>query len=152
MFVEDVARTVGLEAIGGEAHTTATDIVPATCLIRCEFVVAGCPAAFGVALAENEDLEGWYVTFDRKRGSVTLAREPRPRDDFWADLTGRGASYRNVDGPAVAEAPCAVESGAHALTILLDGGILEIYVDARKALTHRIARAALEAPNGRVSG
>ena len=108
--------------------------------IRAEFTVAENPAAFGLALAENDDLEGWFVTFDRNRGFVTLAREPRPLDDFWADLTGRAAAYRGVDGPIVAEAPYSPESDANALTVLLDDEILEVYVDARRALTHRIAR------------
>ena len=142
MFADGSATETKLEAIGGEAHATATDDLPETCLIRAEFSVADNPAAFGLALAENDDLEGWFVTFDRKRGFVTLAREPRPLDDFWADLTGRPATDRNVDGPIVAEAPYSTESGGRALTVLLDDEILEVYIDARRALTHRIARTA----------
>jgi beta-fructofuranosidase len=142
MFADGSATATKLEAIGGEAHATAIDVLPGTCLIRAQFTVADNPAAFGLALAENDDLEGWFVTFDRKRGFVTLAREPQPLDDFWADLTGRSAAHRNVDGPIVDEAPYSTESGGHALTLLLDGEIIEVYIDARRALTHRIARTA----------
>ncbi len=140
MFADGSATATKLEAIGGEAHATAIDVLPRTCLIRAEFAVSENPAAFGLALAENDDLEGWFVTFDRNRGFVTLAREPRPLDDFWADLTGRPGAVRNVDGPIVAETSYSPESGANALTVLLDDEILEVYVDARRALTHRIAR------------
>ena len=142
MFAEGSATATKLDAIGGEAHATASDDLPTTCLIRAEFALADNPASFGLALAENDDLEGWFVTFDRKRGLVTLAREPRPLDDFWAELTGRPVTDRNVDGPIVAEARYASGSGGHALTLLLDGEILELYIGGRSALTHRIARAA----------
>lgn len=142
MFGEGSATATTVEAIGGEAHAILSDVLPKTSLIRAEFTVTKSPAAFGLALAENEDLEGWFVTFDRNRRSVTLTREPRPLDDFWADLTGRAAGYRNVDGPIVAETLYASKSGANALTVLLDDEILEVYVDARRALTHRIARNA----------
>jgi beta-fructofuranosidase len=140
MFDDGSATAVKLEAIGGEAHATVIDVLPRTCLVRAEFAVTDNPAAFGLTLAENDDLEGWFITFDRNRGFVILAREPRPLDDFWADLTGRAASVRNVDGPIVAEAPYSHESNGNAVTILLDGEILEVYIDARSALTHRIAR------------
>jgi beta-fructofuranosidase len=140
MFDDGTVTATKLEAIGGEAHATAIHILPETCLIRAEFAVADNPAAFGLALAENDDLEGWFLTFDRNRSSATLAREPRPLDDFWADLTGRSAADRNVDGPIVAEAPYSPESGSNVLSVLLDDEILEIYVDTRRALTHRIAR------------
>jgi beta-fructofuranosidase len=142
MFDEGLTTETKLERIGGEAHARASDELPKTCLIRAEFAVADRPAAFGLALAENDDLEGWFVTFDRKRGSVTLAREPRPLDDFWADLTGRSAAVRNVDGPIVAEASYSPQSNGTVLIILLDGEVLEVYVDERKALTHRITRAS----------
>jgi beta-fructofuranosidase len=141
MFDDGSGTAVTLEAIGGEAHATVTDVLPRTCLIRAEFAVTDNAAAFGLTLAENDDLEGWFLTFDRNRGFVTLAREPRPLDDFWADLTGRPQSVRNVDGPIVADAPYSHESDGNAVTILLDGEILEVYVDARSALTHRIARS-----------
>jgi beta-fructofuranosidase len=140
MFGHSSATVAKLGAIGGEAHVAATDDLPKTCLIRAEFALADHPTAFGLVLAENDDLEGWFVTFDRNQGTVTLAREPRPLDDFWADLTGRPTSDRNVDGPIVAETPYAAELGSHTLIVLLDNKILEVYVDSRTALTHRISR------------
>ena len=140
MFDDGSATAVKLEAIGGEAHATVIDVLPGTCLVRAEFAVTDNPAAFGLTLAENDDLEGWFVTFDRNRGFVTLAVNPGRSTTFGSDLTGRASSVCNVDGPILAEAPYSHELDGNAVTILLDGEILEVYVDARSALTHRIAR------------
>lgn len=131
-----------LQAIGGEEHAQSSEVLPETCLIHAKFAVVDSPGVFGLALAENEDLEGWFITFDQNRRCVTLTREPRPLDDFWADLTGRPAAGRGVDGPVVAHTSCSAESGGNALTILLEDEILEVYVNTRRAFTHRIDRAA----------
>lgn len=140
MFEAAAPMKAELSAGGGEAHTKPGGELPAKCLLKAEFAVSNNPAAFGLALVANEDLEGWFVTFDRLRRSVTLAQEPRPLDDFWADLTGRGSAYRDVDGPIVAETPHDVSSPRHHLAVLVDGEILEIYVDGAAALSHRIGR------------
>ena len=99
------------------------------------------PAAFGLALAENDDLEGWFVTFDRKRGFLTLAREPRPLDDFSADLTGGRRLIATSTAQSLLRHPTQPSRWPH-LTVLLDDEILEVYIDARRALTHTIARTA----------
>ena len=69
-----------------------------------------------------------------------MALEPRPLDDFWADLTSRRQAYREVDGPVVAQAQINPDRDHHEVTVLLEGEVLEIYVDASSALSHRISR------------
>ena len=112
MFGEGSATATKLEAIGGEAHAMLSDVLPKTSLIRAEFTVTENPAAFGLALAENEDLEGWFVTFDRKR-RLCNAQHVNPGRSTTSGPTSQGvpAGYRNVDGPIVAETLYATESG-----------------------------------------
>ncbi|MCU1676801.1 MAG: hypothetical protein JWM93_1559 [Frankiales bacterium] len=104
---------------------------------------AGDAAAFGVMIRTDVDLGGWFVTIDRVRGSVHLSRSPHPLDDFWADLVGRGGERRDVDGALVAEARLSLGTGTRtACSLLVDGDVLEVYVDRRVALTHRITASS----------
>lgn len=97
-------------------------------------------AEVGIGLEVDPLGSGWRVSVDPRRARVSLSREPRPLDDFWADLTHRSSDYREVDGPflAWADLPAAVQDVE--LAILLDGDLLEIYVNEAVALTHRVER------------
>lgn len=130
-----------LDAVGGAAQAVLGEALAAASALDCTFETDGDPAQFGLALAEDADGDGWWITFDRTSGRVRLAREPRPLDDFWADLTGRGRAYREVDGPVVAEARYHTGLTRHRLLVLLSGEVLELYVDDRVALSHRIDRS-----------
>jgi beta-fructofuranosidase len=125
------------------AHGFDLAPVPDAYLAQFEFSFDEAPAAFGVSLRTDDDLAGWFVAFDRSRGTVNLSRRPHPLDDFWADLVGRGHERRDVDGPFVAEARLELPraSGRVACTLLVEGSVVEIYVDDRLALTHRGRRA-----------
>jgi len=140
LFAKPSPTSLNLRAVGGEAHSALWEALPNTCLMRAGFTTSGNPAAFGLMLVGNGDLEGWFITFDRTRGSVNLAREPRPLDDFWADLTARQSICREVDGAIVAEAAYPTDATRQSLMVLLDGEILEVYVNDACALSHRIGR------------
>lgn len=134
--------TERLDAVGTAVSRLAGgDPLPGACLIRATLSFAAGGAA-GVLLATGADHAGWYVTADRRRDELTLTREPRPLDDFWADLTGRPPAYREIDGAVLARARLAAPTAAASvrLDLLLDGDVLEIYADDRVALTHRIER------------
>ncbi|MBX3031723.1 MAG: family 43 glycosylhydrolase, partial [Chloroflexi bacterium] len=117
--VEGVEGRVRLEAVGGGAERIVAPVVDASPYLA-DFTfrvsggaaaapgmaaapgaaaVPGVPSSFGVLLRTDAELGGWYLTLDRLRGSVHLARWPHPLDDFWADLVGRGQERREVDGP-----------------------------------------------------
>lgn len=145
-FVVSLSEKQLLSACGGEAHAAFGAPLPKSVLLRARFDVKENPAAFGLALADNADLEGWFITLDAKRNLVLLAREPRPLDDFWADLTGRASSYRQIDGAVVAQAHLDGSRTDHRLTVLIDDDILEIYVNRTVALSHRIPRGAAKTP------
>ncbi len=98
----------------------------------------GVPSSFGVLLRTDADLGGWYLTLDRLRGSVHLARWPHPLDDFWADLVGRGQERREVDGPFTDEARWSAAGNEVRVSLLVEGPLVEVYVDDAVALTHRI--------------
>ncbi|WP_424532751.1 family 43 glycosylhydrolase [Sphaerisporangium viridialbum] len=133
--------TITLDAVGSSAdHILTPATVPSAYLVRCAFSGDDSPAAFGLMLRTDADLAGWYVTFDRIRGSVHLSRSPYPLDDFWADLVGRGAERREVDGALAAEARVALAEGPvrAECAILVDGSVVEVYVNDEVVLTHRI--------------
>jgi beta-fructofuranosidase len=140
-FAEAENNRIALAGVGGEAHSALGPVLPATARVTAEFSLPQSPAALGLALVGTPDLEGWFVTINRKRGLVSLSQEPRPLDDFWADLTGRPGAYREIDGPIVAQATIDGDRDSHRVTVLLDGEVLEVYVDDEVALTHRVRRA-----------
>jgi beta-fructofuranosidase len=129
-----------IDAVGGAGSAAPGEALATAAALDCVFETEGDPARFGLALAEDEEGDGWWITFDRASARVRLVREPQPLDDFWADLTGRGRAYREVDGPVVAEACFDTRLTRHRLLVLLSGEVLELYVDDRVALSHRIDR------------
>ncbi len=142
--VEGVRATARLDAPGtGASQVVASSIAASPYLAEVTLrPVDGVPPAFGVTLRTDDDLAGWYLTIDRQRGSVTLARWPHPLDDFWADLVGRGQERREVDGPFVAEAHWVPSGDEVRVTLLVEGPLLEAYLDDEVVLTHRIDAAA----------
>jgi beta-fructofuranosidase len=133
-------REIGAAGSHGSAEVSA--VLPARALIDVTFAVDDVAAA-GVDLMQASTDSSVRLTLDLVRRRASLTLEPQPLDDFWADLTGRRAQYREVDGPVLAEAGLLPgRSGdPYAVRIVLDGEILEVYVDDDVALTHRIRRA-----------
>lgn len=99
-------------------------------------------AVVGIDLLVDERGAGWRLELDRSRGRVRFFAVPSPLDDFWADLTGRAGQYREVDGPVLASAEGVTFGNAIAVRAVLDGELLEVYIDDAIALTQRLERAA----------
>jgi beta-fructofuranosidase len=83
---------------------------------------------------------GWALVVDPVACRVSLRRRPAQLDDFWADLTGRAESRRDVDGQTLASARTGGEYGVR-FEVLVDGDILEVFIDDLSAITWRIDRA-----------
>lgn len=147
----EVATTLGEP--GRHQELTLTDPLPPRVVLQ---LVArpGDAAGLGFDLrdAGDDTAASSRFSLDLRTGHARLTREPQPLDDFWADLTGRSAQYREVDGPVLAEtalaqtAPggTAPEEGAITVTAVIDGEVAEIYVDDEVALTHRLTRPDVE--------
>lgn len=90
---------------------------------------------------DDADERGWAVVWRPGRRSVELRVTPEPLDDFWADLTGTHDD-RDVDGAVLAAAPRRGSASRARLTLLLDGDLLEVFVDGASPLTHRVSRSA----------
>jgi beta-fructofuranosidase len=136
----DIAR-IELQGTGSFAsHFFVPSTLPASYLAHWTFSFNEAPAAFGIALRTDNNLAGWFVTFDRVRESVHLSRYPHALDDFWAELVGRGAQQRDVDGSLVAEARQDLPRHKDRVecSLLVEDSLVELYVDDRVALTHRI--------------
>ncbi|MCV2393258.1 GH32 C-terminal domain-containing protein [Actinotalea sp. M2MS4P-6] len=89
---------------------------------------------------EDADAEGWRLVLDPVRGTASLRREPAPLDDFWTDLTARGTVHREVDGQVLTSAALGPSAEQLSVEIVLDGEILEVYLNDHAALTWRIER------------
>ncbi|MFC6357186.1 family 43 glycosylhydrolase [Luethyella okanaganae] len=131
-----------LEGIGGSAAAVVASLLPARSRLRLRFGASAGTSAVGVSLLTDGRGAGWRVDIMLATGEVRLRREPTPLDDFWADLTGRAAEYREVDGEFVARGRLrAPTSGSH-LELLLDGDLFEAYLGGEVALTHRLDAGA----------
>jgi beta-fructofuranosidase len=134
-----------LGRIGAKEETVLADMLPACALIEAEFAAPDA-AAVGIELVQETTETSVRLTIRLGEGRVTLTREPQPLDDFWADLTGRGAEYREVDGPILTEAHLLPGPGRRpiAVRLVVDGEILEAFVDEDVVLTHRMRRTDKE--------
>jgi beta-fructofuranosidase len=135
--------TVG--RIGSHGVLPVSTSVPSRALVEATFTV-GDAAGLGIDLVRDESGSVLRCLIDLVRQRVTLTLEPRPLDDFWADLTGSGQQYREIDGPVLAAAdmvPGRTRTDA-TMRWVLDGDVVEIYVDDDVVLTQRVARTAAE--------
>ena len=124
-----------VEAVGRRADLALVpDLTSGT--IGVEFTGTAA-RAIGFALTDA-DGTGWCCELIPATGEVRLRRDPTPMDDFWADLTGREAEYREVDGEFVARARVLDAETSFSFTVHLEGPLLEIYVADQVALSHRI--------------
>jgi beta-fructofuranosidase len=145
-FEPSVLEEKGLSALGTAQYEKVGGPIAPRNLIEFQFTHKDHPSEFGVALVRNDDLEGWFVTFNRNSKTVCLTREPRPLDDFWADLTARVEKHREVDGAVVASATFNASSSTQSGVILIDGEVLEISINGSSVITHRIEREAEQTP------
>jgi beta-fructofuranosidase len=133
-----LAQTSGmLGSIGGGAETTVFEELPASSLSTVT-IQPGNSAIAGIDLLSDNQRAAWRISVNLASGGVQLSKEPRPLDDFWADLTGRAGDYREVDGPVLAFATIVPHPTQLVVSVVLDGELLEIYVNDEIALTQRI--------------
>jgi len=116
------------------------DDLPRRVVLDLAFTL-GDTAVVGLDLLDDDD-RGFGVRLSSRTGRVELTQEPRPLDDFWADLTGRLSDYREVDGAVLDHARLSRVGPQVAARAVLDGELLEVYVDDAVALTWRVPRAA----------
>lgn len=128
---------VQLGAPGMFGGAVAQAEVPRNTVIKATFEAVDA-AAVGIDLVTGET--AYRILVDNRRRLVRITQEPQPLDDFWADLTGTGSSYREVDGPALACAKRSPEadSGSATVHVVLEGDLIEVFVDDDVALTQRI--------------
>lgn len=127
-----------LEGIGRSAHAEVSSALPSRCRIRASFSSLQTPSAVGISLVTDAQGAGWRLDVLAATGEVRLRREPTPLDDFWADLTGRAAENREVDGEFVARAHVTPLEASLEIELVLDGPLLEAYIGGESALTHRL--------------
>jgi beta-fructofuranosidase len=132
--------------VGGHGRVQVSASVPSRALVDLSFTTEDA-AAVGFDVVQTSTEASVRLTVDLRQHRAALTLEPQPLDDFWADLTGRGSQYREVDGPVLASAallPGRDPATPHRVRAVLDGDILEVYVDDDVALTHRVRRSAGE--------
>jgi beta-fructofuranosidase len=108
-------------------------------LFECDLTPHDATGSFGLLFRADDDLAGYYLTFDPVRSTVSLIRWPQPLDTFWGDLVGRGGEPREVDGPRLVEHPIRIAPGAsHRLRVRVSDSLFEAYVDDQVVLSYRV--------------
>lgn len=108
-------------------------------------------AEVGILLARDDAGAGWRLSVQPRQGRVALSREPRPLDDLWADLTGLSGEYREVDGPVLARAQLPRDLTEVNVLLLLDRGVMEVYLNDTVALSYRVDPDELLRPSAFVA-
>jgi hypothetical protein len=145
-FGSATVETKELWAIGTAQYDKMGGPIASPELVEFQFNHKDQPSEFGIALVENENLEGWFITFNRNSRTIILTREPRPLDDFWADLTARADSHREVDGAILASVAFDSSQSIQSGQILIDGEVVEVYINGNAAIAHRIEGGVSYAP------
>lgn len=127
------------EAPGTIARIPLAESLPEKAVVSATFASVGSllPARVGLNLVSNERGGGWQVDVSPRHGEVRLTPVPAPLDDFWADLTGREAEYREVDGAWQGRSRLTGGLADVRVVLVREGDLLEVYVDDQVALTHR---------------
>lgn len=132
-------KEADISAVGTTRSALLFDPLPENAFLEFSFAFEETPAEYGIMFEEDDLGSGWRVTFDRRTSQIFLTREPRELDDFWADLTHRTGDGREVDGHHLASAMLPNAAGLERqLTVILEGELLELYVDDQVALSYRL--------------
>lgn len=111
--------------------------VPAMVLVDVDVEADGA-AEWRLDLVDEED-RGWSLSWRPRARRLELRVTPEPLDDFWADLTD-SHEPRGVDGSILAATTVHGAGTSAHVRVLLDGDVLEVFVDAASPLTHRVRR------------
>lgn len=142
-----VPVSLALGVPGRTEHTfldLPADAADAGYVLDCQLRPAPDTAEFGVLIRSDDDLAGYAVTFDRGRGTVALVAWPQPSSPPWSESMAR-AQVVEPDGPRLVEMSLPGLADAVHVVVVVDGSLLEVYVDDVTALSYRIyARAPHE--------
>ncbi len=113
-------------------------------LLDCVLRPAPETAEFGILIRVDDDLAGYAVTFARGRGTVSLTAWPQPASPPWSESMAH-ASTSGPDGPRLVEMPLPGLTDAIRCRLVVEGSLIEVYVDDVAALSYRVyARARHE--------
>jgi beta-fructofuranosidase len=132
--------TVALGAPGRTEHTfleVDERALDAGYVLDCRLRPASDSAGFGVLIRTDDDLAGYAVTFDRGRGTVALAAWPQPASPPWSESMGH-AQVVEPDGPRLVEMPLPGLADTVHVVVVVEGSLLEVFVDDVTALSYRI--------------
>ncbi|MEZ2390677.1 GH32 C-terminal domain-containing protein [bacterium RCC_150] len=95
---------------------------------------------FGLLVRASDDLASTHaLVFDPQGQRVTFSLIPQSLDPFWESLTSRKVPAPQIDGPHLVERPLAIAKGkTHNVQVILDGSLVEVFVDGEVALSYRI--------------
>jgi beta-fructofuranosidase len=126
------------------AQTTAYGLVKtpkprSAVLFSCSITPDDTYGPFGVLINPSEDLNPSFgLVFEPTRQAVSISQWPQSLDPFWASLTKAKVPVYEIDGPRMVERPIAIKAGtAIKLQVLIEGSMVEAFVDDRLALTYR---------------
>ena len=109
-------------------------------LFECSVVLQEGYGPFGVLLRPTEDLNPAFgLIFQPTRQRVVITQWPQSLDPFWAALTNAKTPATEVDGPRVVERPVSINAGDRfQVQILVDGPIVEAFINGELALSYRV--------------
>jgi beta-fructofuranosidase len=109
-------------------------------LVSCRLRANEDGGPFGVLLRPADDLSQAHgLLFDPQSQTVVLTMWPQPLDPFWASLTSAKTPPAQIDGPRLVERPLEIRPGQDiSCTILLDGSLVEAFVNDEVALSYRL--------------
>lgn len=130
-----------VDATGAYAYAFLEESSTGPVMLRAELTLGDGNAVFGVLIKSTDDLDpSWELAFEPARGRVSITRYPRPLDPFWVSLNPEiNVPPMEVDGPNMIERPIDVRRGtAIEVKVVVDGSLVEAFVDDRLALSYRI--------------
>jgi beta-fructofuranosidase len=116
-----------------------TSKIEGALLFTCTIVPGESNSPFGVLLNPSEDLNPSFgLLFEPTRQTVSITQWPQSLDPFWASLTKAKVPVYEIDGPRMVERPIAINTGTVIkVQVLIEGSMVEAFVDDRLALTYR---------------
>lgn len=106
-------------------------------VLDCVLRPAADTAEFGILFHVDDDLAGYALTFDRGRGTVSLTAWPQPGAPAWSESTAHAPTVE-PDGPRLVEMSLAHVAEPIRCRLVVEGSLIEIYVDDVTALSYRI--------------
>lgn len=130
-----------LDATGNYGYAFLREHATGATMLRANLTLEDGNGVFGVLIKSTDDLDpSWELAFEPARGRVSITRYPRPLDPFWVSLNPEiDVPPMEVDGPNMIERPLAIATGTTIeIKVVVDGSLVEAFIDDRLALSYRI--------------